>query len=180
MNLELHAEQFATRCHSEQVRKYTKQPYIVHPRAVVAIVRSVPHTEAMLAAAWLHDTVEDCGIAISKIHELFDNDIATLVEMLTDVSKPEQGNRKVRKAIDLAHTAKANPDAKTIKLADLIDNAKDIVANDENFARVYIKEKKALLTVLHEGNTILWNLAKLLSDKAEIKLNGNFKLWEIT
>jgi len=60
-DLELKAKAFATKCHEDikQVRKYTGEPYINHPAAVVEIVRSVPHTEAMLCAAWLHDTVED-------------------------------------------------------------------------------------------------------------------------
>ncbi|VDZ55823.1 bifunctional (p)ppGpp synthetase II/ guanosine-3',5'-bis pyrophosphate 3'-pyrophosphohydrolase [Serratia odorifera] len=55
------ARRYATKAHAaiDQRRKYTNAPYIVHPQAVVEIVRSVPHTDEMLAAAWLHDTVED-------------------------------------------------------------------------------------------------------------------------
>ena len=47
--------------------------------------------------------------------------MAYLVDCLTDVSKPSDGNRAVRKEIDRQHLAKASPKAKTIKLADLID-----------------------------------------------------------
>lgn len=45
MDLEGRAKEFATRKHGGQVRKYTGEPYINHPAAVVEIVRSVPHTE---------------------------------------------------------------------------------------------------------------------------------------
>ena len=42
-----------------QLRKYTSDPYIVHPTEVADIVQTVAHTEVMVAAALLHDTVED-------------------------------------------------------------------------------------------------------------------------
>lgn len=63
--MEERAKDFATRYHAsiDQRRKYTGEPYITHPAAVVELVRSVPHTEAMICAAWLHDTVEHAGYA---------------------------------------------------------------------------------------------------------------------
>lgn len=150
--LEDAAREFATRAHGaiDQRRKYTCEPYIAHPAAVVEIVRSVPHTEAMLAAAWCHDTVEDTGATLEDVQLELGVEVAALVEMLTDVSKPEDGNRSVRKAIDLAHTAKASPAAKTVKLADLLQNSESIVAHDPEFARVYIEEKARLLEVLRK------------------------------
>ena len=159
--LEKKAKAFATKCHEDikQVRKYTGEPYIYHPAAVVEIVRSVPHTEAMLCAAWLHDTVEDTNATIDDIKREFGEEVAALVEMLTDVSKPSDGNRKKRKAIDCEHTAKASPQAKTIKLADLIDNTKTIVAFDPEFAKVYLAEKRLLLDVLDDGDKTLFDLA---------------------
>jgi (p)ppGpp synthase/HD superfamily hydrolase len=160
-SLEEKAKAFATKCHEDvkQVRKYTGEPYINHPAAVVEIVRSVPHTEAMLCAAWLHDTVEDTNATIGDIEREFGAEIAELVESLTDVSKTTDGNRKIRKAIDREHIAKASPQAKTIKLADLIDNTKTIVAFDPEFAKVYLAEKRLLLEVLGDGDKTLFDLA---------------------
>jgi (p)ppGpp synthase/HD superfamily hydrolase len=109
----------------------------------------------MLAAAWLHDTVEDTGVSIETIRAEFGAVVAGLVADLTDVSTPDLGNRAVRKSIDLAHTAKACADAKTIKLADLLSNTASIVEHDPGFARVYLKEKTALLEVLTEGDATL-------------------------
>lgn len=135
-----------------QNRKYTNEPYIVHPYEVMTIVKSVPHTEDMLAAALLHDVVEDTGCTITDIHLNFGADIAAIVDGLTDVSKPEDGNRAKRKAIDREHTAQAPAEAQTIKLADLISNSKSIMQHDPDFAVTYLAEKKLLLEVLTKGD----------------------------
>ena len=163
--MEERAKDFATRYHGsiDQRRKYTDEPYIMHPAAVVELVRSVDHTEAMIAAAWLHDTVEDTPATLDEVERVFGGTVAALVEMLTDVSKPTDGNREKRKAIDRAHTAKASPEAKTIKLADLIDNTRSIVARDPKFAKVYLAEKALLLEVLREGDAELWKIAHALT-----------------
>ena len=88
------AAEFATSAHEGQVRKYTGVPYIVHPIEVMEIVKTVDHDDEMLAAALLHDVVEDCGVTIEDIVKEFGSDVASLVSALTDVSKPEDGNRR--------------------------------------------------------------------------------------
>ena len=155
--IERKAREFATRCHESvgQVRKYTGEPYINHPAAVVDIVRSVPHSDEMIAAAWLHDTVEDTPATLHDLEAAFGVGIAALVEMLTDVSRPSDGNRGTRKEIDRAHTAQASPDAQTIKLADLIDNSYSIIERDRKFSKVYLAEKQELLKVLTHGDPVL-------------------------
>ena len=145
-----------------QLRKYTSDPYIVHPTEVADIVQTVAHTEVMVAAALLHDTVEDTDASMDEIRRLFGHEVADLVEMLTDVSVPTDGNRAVRKAIDRAHTARASAAGKTIKLADLISNTQSIVANDPGFARIYLREKASLMDVLREGDPVLWASANRL------------------
>ena len=151
------ARVFATAAHTavEQVRKYTFEPYIVHPAEVASIVASVPHTDAMLAAAWLHDTVEDTGVTIETIRAEFGEEVAELVGWLTDVSRLEDGNRAVRKAADREHTARAPAAAQTVKLADLIANTRSIVKHDVAFARTYLAEKRLLLEVLTRGDAVL-------------------------
>ncbi len=160
--LENRAKGFAEYHHGliGQKRKYTGEPYINHPAAVVKIVESIPHTKEMIAAAWLHDTVEDTNATLEDVRDEFGIYVAELVEMLTDISKPSDGNRAYRKTIDRNHTASAYPDAKTIKLADLIDNTKSIVEHDSDFAKVYLAEKVLLLEVLKDGDPKLWEIAK--------------------
>ncbi|WP_210325037.1 HD domain-containing protein [Mesorhizobium silamurunense] len=154
----MRAYSFAAAAHGsvKQLRKYTGEPYIVHPVAVAEIVKSVPHTPEMIVAALLHDTVEDTPATFEDIEEEFGPRVAGLVRWLTDVSKPSDGNRAARKALDLAHIAQAPPEAKTIKLADLIDNTSTIKERDPDFWRVYRHEKLRLLEVLKDGDATLW------------------------
>lgn len=163
-NLEKHALRFATRAHGDQKRKYDGQPYIVHPIAVAEIVRSVPHTPEMIAAALLHDTVEDCDTTLLDIKEAFGGKVVQLVAWLTDISTPYHGNRVVRKELDRHHTALAPAAAKTIKLADLIDNSISIKEHDPDFWKVYREEKRRLLEVLKDGDPTLWSRAAELVD----------------
>lgn len=159
------ARVFATAAHAAaaQLRKYTNEPYIVHPTEVASIVDNVEgSTHEMVAAAWLHDVVEDTGVTIEVIRAEFGEKVAELVGWLTDVSRPEQGNRATRKAIDRAHTAMASAEAQTIKLADLISNCTSIKEHDEAFAKVYFEEKRLLLEVLTKGDRTLYNHAKAL------------------
>ena len=153
------ASAFAEKAHTGQARKYTGEPYIVHPREVARIVARVGSDE-MVAAALLHDTVEDCNVSLITIRHHFGAEVAMLVGWLTDVSLPEDGNRLARKAMDREHSGRATPDAKTIKLADLISNTRSIVAEDPNFAKVYMAEKALLLPLLKQGNSKLWDCAK--------------------
>ena len=155
------ADSFAETAHAAvgQRRKYTGEAYINHPRAVASLVLTVTDDDVVLAAALLHDTVEDTETSLEDIEREFGPDVALLVENLTDISRPEDGNRRVRKEFDRQHTAKADPRAKTIKLADLIDNTRLIVANDPAFARVYLTEKARLLEVLSDGHPDLYQLA---------------------
>jgi len=162
MTLPERARVFATAAHAAvaQLRKYTNEPYIVHPAEVVAILKTVPHTEAMIAAAWMHDVVEDTGVSIELVRAEFGSEVSDLVGWLTDVSRPEQGNRATRKAIDRAHTAAAPSEAQTIKLCDLISNTRSIVEHDPEFARVYLAEKRLLLEVMTKADPELMRRAR--------------------
>ena len=154
------AIEFATKAHEGQTRKYTGEPYIVHPLAVMEIVKTVDHTEEMLMAAVLHDTVEDCDVTLDQIAFHFGHVVADLVEELTDVSKPEDGNRAFRKGLDREHSAQASRSGQTIKVADLLDNTKSITAHDPHFAKVYMKEKALLLQLLDKADKILLEKAQ--------------------
>jgi len=155
MDIVRKAQVYAMAAHAAvgQKRKYTGEPYIVHPGEVASIVASVPgSTPDMVAAAWLHDVIEDTGCTFTDVHMAFGIDIATLVGWLTDVSKPTDGNRAKRKAMDREHTAQAPAEAQTIKLADLISNSRSIMQHDPEFAKTYLEEKRLLLEVLTKGD----------------------------
>ena len=156
------ARHFAVQAHKriDHTRKYTNQSYDLHLQAVAEGVASVTDDSAMIAAAWLHDVVEDTPATFEDLSREFGRDIARLVLELTDISKPGDGNRAMRKAIDRAHIAAASDRAKTIKLADLIDNCRDICRHDARFAKVYLGEMRGLLAVLQTGDAGLYARAE--------------------
>lgn len=172
--MELSAARFAALAHGriDHRRKYTGEPYIVHPAQVARIVKEVEHDEAMVCAAWLHDTREDCGVSHEELLVRFGEDVAMLVDWLTDVSKPSDGNRAVRKAIDRERLALAPGRAQTIKLADLIDNTSSIVTFGMGFAPIYLKEATLLLDVLVQGDPGLMERARGTIEAAMQKITS--------
>lgn len=171
-SLEEQARRYATQAHADagQRRKYTDEPYIVHPAAVAELVRSVSDDEAMIAAAWLHDTVEDTASTLLDIENHFGTRVAQLVDMLTDSAQPQAKNRTARKLAHFRHTAEASPEAQTIKLADIIDNTRAIVQFDPNFARVYLVEKQIQIQLLQQGDRRLWQQANQIIEQGIAQL----------
>ncbi|MFZ4478271.1 MAG: HD domain-containing protein [Rhodoferax sp.] len=166
------ASAFATQAHRhiDHRRKYSKQPYEVHLKGVVHEVGSVTDDPEVCAAAWLHDLVEDTEVTLGDIRREFGERVAALVSDLTDVSRPGDGNRVARKAIDRRHLQAATPAAKTIKLADLMDNCRDICRHDPRFGRTYLREMAGLLGVLGEGDPHLYRRAWALWTREAAKL----------
>lgn len=155
------AKIFAIAAHKAvgQVRKYSGDCYSIHPEEVAALVEEHGGSPAMIAAAWLHDTVEDTNITDDDIRKIFGYEIADLVFWLTDASKPEDGNRRERKRIDREKLANAPADAQTVKYCDSILNTRDIAENDQKFAKVYLPEKLAELEVMDKGDPELRQIA---------------------
>lgn len=166
------AKQFAIRAHDSigHKRKYTDEPYHVHPARVADIVAQVTDDYETIIAAWLHDILEDVApinpnFDASTIQRLFGDKVLQLVLEVTDISRPEDGNRSKRKDIDREHLASASAAGQTIKLADLIDNITDIEKYDKHFITVFKKEAILILPLLKQGSSILFDrLTKLLSN----------------
>jgi (p)ppGpp synthase/HD superfamily hydrolase len=164
---------FAIARHGDQRRKYTNEPYWKHLAEVAGILQCAQQVTAeMTAAAWLHDTVEDTDTLISEIHNLFGGEVAGLVLGLTDVSRPEDGNRALRKQMDREHLANGCGRVQTIKLADLISNTSSIVLHGGGFARIYLQEKRALLEVLTKGDAHLMAIARSVLHASERQLDA--------
>jgi guanosine-3',5'-bis(diphosphate) 3'-pyrophosphohydrolase len=143
-----------------QIRKYTGEQYWHHPREVAAMVRTIENcTSDMICAAYLHDVLEDTQVTEVTLRNVFGNDITDLVVWLTDVSRPEDGNRETRKALDRAHIAQAPAEAQNIKCCDLCSNTMSIMQHDKNFAKVYLKEKAELLVVMTKADRVIWQKA---------------------
>lgn len=158
MSLILKAAQFAKHAHDGQLRKYTNRPYIEHPMRVagqVAMIESA--TEEMVAAAWLHDVVEDCAPEHKNaIKLLFPLSVQLLVLELTNPSKGfSELPRAERKAMDRQHLAQVSREAKIIKLIDRIDNLQDMTLAPADFQHLYAYESRLLAKALRSDDPIL-------------------------
>jgi (p)ppGpp synthase/HD superfamily hydrolase len=159
MNIVGRAAKFAKQAHRDQRRKYTGEPYFVHLHEVAQICARHGCSKRAIAAAYLHDVVEDQPVEHEDIVAEFGPQVANIVRDLTDLPTTA-GARKERKVIDLARLAAAGAEAQTIKCADLISNTSSIVRHDPEFARVYLSEKRAVLDVLIRSDVTLHALAK--------------------
>jgi len=144
-----YAVQFATKFHEGQVRKYTGEPYITHPLAVAELFKeSFPDfaTDEAYIAAILHDCVEDTECTYGDIIKGFGETVAAYVWFLT---KPEEfvGNRRLRKALDIARLKEAPEVVKAIKLCDLMHNSLSIEEHDPKFWKTFKKESLELISI---------------------------------
>lgn len=149
------ADALAAAAHLGQLRKFTNVPYITHPRAVARIVAVHIEDPNVLAAALLHDVLEDTSMRSNIIREECGVQTESLVIGLTNVSRPENGNRPIRKALDLDHLAAGGPEVQSIKLADVSHNRISIVRYDPKFAVRSVSEALDLVAALDKGHPAL-------------------------
>ncbi len=178
---------FATKAHGDQQRKYSTVPdeltgesrpesYIAHPIRVMKTCKKYSTSASLLAAALLHDVLEDTTTSKEEIQDhllMIMNKKETdhtllLVTELTDVytkaAYPEL-NRRRRKAKELDRLSTISPEAQTIKYADIMDNVKGITKHDSDFAPLYLRECKAILGRITKGNPQLYEEAKALVEE---------------
>lgn len=168
MNLILRAAAFARRAHEGQRRKYTARPYIEHPARVAGRVAAHPRaTEAMVAAAFLHDVVEDTTHTSADIEAVFGPEVAWLVGELTNPSRDSKAPRKARKQMDIEHLATVSREAKIIKILDRIDNLRDMRDAPIGFRRLYCAESRRLAAVIGDADSKL--AEELLECVAELE-----------
>lgn len=140
------AAEFAAMIHKDQGKTYGDLPYSAHLDAVVAQLLRFDFTDKnLIAAAYLHDIVEDCGISLNTIFELFGEETAALVGAVTD----EPGaNRKERKAKTYPKI-KATPGALALKLADRLANVEHALeAGNIRMFKMYQKEQAGFVEAL--------------------------------
>ena len=125
----LKAADFAARKHSLCRRKDVEaSPYINHPIAVARLLADEGGVtdEEILAAALLHDTIEDTDTNPEELEEEFGSRIRKLVQEVTDDKEIEKAERK---RLQVEHAKQLSPDAVLVKLADKICNVLDVIHN---------------------------------------------------
>lgn len=130
-------------------------PYWVHPEEVATKVRENGGDHLQEAAGWLHDVKEDVKwVPAYAWFDFFgkDGDLLMMVDDLSDISKPEDGNRETRKAIDREHTRNASTRAKFVKMVDVFVNVRDADGLAVTFAKKYIPEKRLVWEALRTND----------------------------
>lgn len=170
------ARKFAEAVHQGQVRKYNGKPYFTHPERVAKRLQELGYPPEMVAAGYLHDVVEDCGVKIEEIEAAFGPKVAELVSGLTNPSKGLKLSRAKRKQIDREHLEAQGTFVKIIKLVDRIDNIKDLEGADADFKKLYLEETMLLIPCLYGecglDNPTYYNLMSQLG-KLVIEMTGS-------
>lgn len=142
------ARGFALGKHAGQVRKHDGRPYIAHLDGVVATLAEHRHKSPdVVAAAYLHDTIEKTDTTVEELIEKFGAPVAELVYWLTDT---EKGNREARALQAAWRLSRAPWNAKLIKLADIIDNGTAITMHNPSFGPTFLDEKRLQLKKMAE------------------------------
>ncbi len=174
-------KEFADRAHGDQQRKYSPERYIAHPVRVMELCRQYSPDLPVLAAALLHDVLEDTQVTAAEITSFLEKELGSqqaqktvkLVLELTDIYTKQQypgWNRRRRKNREAERIKSISADSQTVKYADIIDNCREIVECDPKFAAVFIRECRNLLKVMPKGNPHLYLQARQTVDECLMKL----------
>ena len=140
---------FAVQAHHDTERRGKGFPYIVHPMEAVEIVSTITPDQELLAAAALHDTIEDTDVTVDDIRRAFGDRVAELVYEESDrftegVSEEDSWHERKQAAID--RLAAASHDAKIVAMGDKLSNMRAIardyaVQGDELWKIFHAKDK---------------------------------------
>ena len=140
---------FAVQAHHNTERRGKGFPYIVHPLEAVEIVATITSDQELLAAAALHDTIEDTDVTVEAIRREFGDRIADLVHAESDqftegVSEEDSWHDRKQAAID--RLAAASHDAKIVAIGDKLSNMRAIwrdyrIQGDELWKIFHVKDK---------------------------------------
>lgn len=151
MELISEAIQFAVRAHDGMRRKKGDAPYILHPMEAAVIVGTMTEDQSLIAAAVLHDVVEDAGITLDEIEKCFGRRVRLLVQSETEDTRaelPPTDTWRIRKEESLNALKQANdPDVLMIWLGDKLANMRAIYRDwlaegDSMWERFHQKDPK--------------------------------------
>ncbi|MBQ2963535.1 MAG: bifunctional (p)ppGpp synthetase/guanosine-3',5'-bis(diphosphate) 3'-pyrophosphohydrolase [Clostridia bacterium] len=120
---------YAVEAHDGQFRKGTQIPYILHPLEAAAVAATMTDDDSVLAAAVLHDVVEDTETTIEKVKELFGEKVAEYVGAESENKRENlsaESTWKIRKKETLIHLKSASKEIKMITLGDKLSNIRAI------------------------------------------------------
>jgi len=167
---------FAVKAHHNSERRGKGFPYIVHPMEAVEIVATITSDQELLAAAALHDTVEDTDVTLEDIRHEFGDRVASIVEAESDkniegVSETDTWMERKQAAIDRLRQAPL--DAKIVAMGDKLSNMRAIY-------RDYLTKGDSLWQIFHVSDKSVheWRYRKLAESLSD--LSDTFAYKEFT
>ena len=167
---------FAVRAHAGTERRGKGFPYIIHPMEAVEIVATMSNDQELLAAAALHDTVEDTDVTIEQIQAEFGERVASFVAVESDnfktgVTGVESWHARKQDAID--RLARASRDAKIVALGDKLSNMRAI-------ARDYAEQGDKLWNIFRskDPKEHEWHYRGLAESLRELQDTSAYKEFE--
>lgn len=148
MSLILKAAKFAREKHAGTFRKHSipPKPYFTHVAAVAGRVAGWAEDDETVAAAFLHDVIEDCKVTYEELADKFGEKVADIVLRLTNPSKVIKAPRQIRKQMDAEHMEKQPPVVQRIKMEDRCHNLEEIVNGPRDWILKYLDESENLIS----------------------------------
>ena len=141
-------------------QKYGEQPYTIHLEDVVRRVKQITTDPEVIAAAWLHDSVEDSPlVTIDDIRKMFGSRVADLVWAVTN-----QGDDRAAKIASVIEKIPKTPGAELVKSADRLSNASASKAEKKMSLYIMYRDEQALLGPVLGNNALVHELNKLFAD----------------
>ena len=172
---------YATKKHSGSLRKGGKIPYIVHPLEAASVAASITDDKEVIAAAVLHDVIEDAGVTENELKKEFGDRITALVMSDTEDKMrniPAKDSWQTRKQRTLDFLKTATRDEQIVCLSDKLSNMRAIfrdyeLIKDELWQRFNVKEKTKHYAyysgiadrLIKVADTAAWKEYRMLTDK---------------
>ena len=151
------AMQMASYAHRHQ--KYGERPYVTHLADVVARVKTITQDPEIIAAAWLHDIIEDTQVTYGDIEREFGENVAKMVWAVTGV-----GHNRAAKMANAIEKIAQTPGAELVKSADRLSNASASKAEQKHKLYQRYKDEHKDLSPVLGNNELAKELVKLFSD----------------
>ena len=159
------ALRFMYKAHDGQVRKFSGEPYVVHPRSVANTIWKLTKDESLAIAGAFHDVIEDTKFTYEDIASEFGTYIADLVKELT--SDPELIKKFGKTDYLVNKMNRMTDDALLIKLADRLSNVSDFGSDGKKFRDKYGPATREIISRIKVRNELHKKLLKQISDKIE-------------
>ena len=160
------AEKLSEHAHEGKSRKVDGKPFDTHPKNVVKILKKYGHKDMLtLCIAYLHDTVEDTHLTLDNIRDNFGHEIAHGIFTLSRNKGKIMGKERINKEEYKQRLSFARNKVQRIKIADMIDNTKDLIDLPEDYASKKIKDSEEFYIPL--GKEVCPEMVKELIENIE-------------